>query len=327
MKLSTTVLWTCMSVAVIVLLGWLIIRATHKPLVASAIGSSYVFTCSENKTIKAVFFNDENPRVELTTNDNQKFSLPQAISASGARYANTDESIVFWNKGNTAILSENGVVTFSSCVTAGNSEQATTTPQTSTGTTGSVTTSPVFGNSSKETYTNSNYGFSITYPNTLNAQSTFGIFHELNQNDWRFGATTAKRGTPVVDIPVVEIENSSTNGEKKYPLFYTARVRVGVSNDIAQCYVTDDGYANQTVTNVTINGVVFKKFIFGDAAMMKYVNGASYRTVHNGKCYVIEQIQNGSIYRDETVVGGYTDTALAAIYAQTTPIVMSFKFK
>ncbi len=176
-----------------------------------------------------------------------------------------------------------------------------------------------------ETYANATHRFTISYPKDLTAQPTFGIFHALNQNDWRFGATLAKRGTPVVDIPVVQIDNTGST-KKNYPLFYTARVRVGVSTDTAQCYAKDDGYTTQTVTDITINGVAFKKFIFGDAAMQQYVRGASYRTIRNNTCYVIEQIENGSSYRDETYVGGYTDADLKDFYNKTTSIVMSFKF-
>jgi membrane-bound inhibitor of C-type lysozyme len=46
-------------------------------------------------------------------------SLPQAMSGSGARYANKDESFVFWNKGNTAFITEGaaGEETYSDCVT------------------------------------------------------------------------------------------------------------------------------------------------------------------------------------------------------------------
>jgi hypothetical protein len=216
-----------------------------------------------------------------------------------------------------------------------NGTQATSTPVTgttqgTTGTTSNGTGAPTgtTANSDsglKETYANGPHSFTIQYPKELNAQPTFGVFHALNNNDWRFGATSAKRGTPVVDIPVIQIDNTGST-KKNYPLFYTARVRVGVSTDTAQCYAKDDGYTMQTVTDVTINGVAFKKFVFGDAAMQQYVNGASYRTIHDNKCYVLEQIQNGSSYKDETLVGGYTDADLANFYAQTTPIVMSFKF-
>lgn len=40
-------------------------------------------------------------------------TLPQAISADGARYATADESIVFWNKGNSVLITQNGTTIFS----------------------------------------------------------------------------------------------------------------------------------------------------------------------------------------------------------------------
>jgi membrane-bound inhibitor of C-type lysozyme len=46
--------------------------------------------------------------------------LPQVISGSGARYANADESFVFWNKGDTAFITEgpddNDNMTYKDCV-------------------------------------------------------------------------------------------------------------------------------------------------------------------------------------------------------------------
>jgi len=44
--------------------------------------------------------------------------LPQARSGSGARYANGDESFVFWNKGDTAFIEEDGKTTYADCVTS-----------------------------------------------------------------------------------------------------------------------------------------------------------------------------------------------------------------
>jgi membrane-bound inhibitor of C-type lysozyme len=40
------------------------------------------------------------------------------LSGSGARYANKDESFVFWNKGDTAFITEgaSGEETYSDCV-------------------------------------------------------------------------------------------------------------------------------------------------------------------------------------------------------------------
>lgn len=74
-----------------------------------------VFNCSAKKSITAVFSPN---KVTLTLSDSRHITLLQALSASGARYATTDESFVFWNKGNTAFITENGATTFADCVTS-----------------------------------------------------------------------------------------------------------------------------------------------------------------------------------------------------------------
>ncbi len=71
------------------------------------------FTCKNNKIIYATFFNDN---VQLYLNDDRDFLLSQTISASGARYATEDESFVFWNKGNTAFIEEDGLITYENCI-------------------------------------------------------------------------------------------------------------------------------------------------------------------------------------------------------------------
>ena len=77
------------------------------------------FSCDEGKAIEAVFARNS---VQLTLSDGRSLILPQAISASGASYANTDGSFVFWNKGlparagDTAFIQENGVLTYKGCV-------------------------------------------------------------------------------------------------------------------------------------------------------------------------------------------------------------------
>jgi membrane-bound inhibitor of C-type lysozyme len=49
-----------------------------------------VFICPKNKNIHAVFY--KNRTVNLELSDGRKMVLPQVISGSGARYANSDES-------------------------------------------------------------------------------------------------------------------------------------------------------------------------------------------------------------------------------------------
>ena len=75
-----------------------------------------VFKCDGGKTIDATFYADS---VDLKLSDGRSMKVPQAMSASGARYANKDETFVFWNKGDTAFVTEgkDGKETFSGCVT------------------------------------------------------------------------------------------------------------------------------------------------------------------------------------------------------------------
>lgn len=70
------------------------------------------FTCADGKTLKAEFLQEN---VRLSLSDGRRLTLPKAPSASGARFANTDESFVFWNEGNTALIEENGTMTYQHC--------------------------------------------------------------------------------------------------------------------------------------------------------------------------------------------------------------------
>jgi putative hemolysin len=75
------------------------------------------FACKDGKSIDATFVNAPSSSVRLVLSDGRKMTLPQAMSASGARYANKDESFVFWNKGNTAFIEEKGKTTYDGCST------------------------------------------------------------------------------------------------------------------------------------------------------------------------------------------------------------------
>lgn len=78
-----------------------------------------VFNCADGKSITAEFDNTSD-QVNLTLSDGRVWTLPRAMSGSGARYANADESQVFWNKGDTAFIEENGQTTYDDCVTDSN---------------------------------------------------------------------------------------------------------------------------------------------------------------------------------------------------------------
>ena len=90
------------------------------------------YTCDAGKTIRAAYYDGstdvsdmssektsatQNPStpptpkgsVMLALSDGRTMTLNQTISADGARYADPQESFVFWNKGNGAMVIEKGV--------------------------------------------------------------------------------------------------------------------------------------------------------------------------------------------------------------------------
>jgi membrane-bound inhibitor of C-type lysozyme len=74
------------------------------------------FSCQGGRKIQAQFVTGARPSVTLTLSDGRHLILPQALSGSGARYANPDESVVFWNKGRTAFINEGSKQTYSGCL-------------------------------------------------------------------------------------------------------------------------------------------------------------------------------------------------------------------
>jgi membrane-bound inhibitor of C-type lysozyme len=77
------------------------------------------FACDGGKTITATFYAsasrpatgkggppEPGGSVHLELSDGRALDLPQTISASGARYADAAESVVFWNRGNGAFIVE-----------------------------------------------------------------------------------------------------------------------------------------------------------------------------------------------------------------------------
>lgn len=73
------------------------------------------YTCADDKTIAATYYAD---KVDLVLSDGRTMSLPQTMSGSGIRYADADESFVFWSKGDDAFATEGDdeKPTFADCV-------------------------------------------------------------------------------------------------------------------------------------------------------------------------------------------------------------------
>ena len=102
---------------------------SQKQNATSTLISQVSYLCDEEKTINASYYEgpsaaqpqpDEMPTptgsVDLVLSDGRSLTLPQAISASGTRYANSDESFIFLSKGSDAFILENNVQTYAGCV-------------------------------------------------------------------------------------------------------------------------------------------------------------------------------------------------------------------
>ncbi|MEI8130184.1 MAG: MliC family protein [bacterium] len=104
--------------------GYLLRRHVNAP-VPKALNQnpSYTFMCPDQKSITATFHLPDDASVDVALSDGRTMNLPHAVSASGARYVNADESFVFWNKGTSAFIEENGKTTYDGCVTSAPNNQ------------------------------------------------------------------------------------------------------------------------------------------------------------------------------------------------------------
>jgi len=120
----STVTWYSQALALVLFVGvfalgyWLgnrsgEIREQEPAQVQFPVDVSYA--CAEGKGIIAIY---EEESVSLKLSDGRDLTLPQVISASGIRYANEDESFIFWSKGETAFVVEDEVTTYAECVEA-----------------------------------------------------------------------------------------------------------------------------------------------------------------------------------------------------------------
>jgi len=96
-------------------LGGLYKEAKIKSITESGIPGiiSAKFYCEDGQIISTTFFKDG---AKIIMGNGENLNLLRTISGSGARYANQDESFVFWNKGDTAFIERNGKQILKSCI-------------------------------------------------------------------------------------------------------------------------------------------------------------------------------------------------------------------
>jgi membrane-bound inhibitor of C-type lysozyme len=93
---------------------------SNEPVQTATLINTVLYSCNGGKTINTAYYQGENKppagpdmppipggSVVLNLSDGRNMTLNQTISADGARYANPDESFVFWSKGEGALVLEN----------------------------------------------------------------------------------------------------------------------------------------------------------------------------------------------------------------------------
>lgn len=103
--------------------AWKLISSKAAPL------ASVTYSCDQDRTIDATYYSGEaratapgempqpGGSVVVSIDGAPAVTLKQTVSADGARYANADESLVFWNKGDQALIMRNNAMdlTYTNC--------------------------------------------------------------------------------------------------------------------------------------------------------------------------------------------------------------------
>ncbi|HWH07098.1 MAG TPA: hypothetical protein VNU47_01050 [Candidatus Paceibacterota bacterium] len=171
-------------------------------------------------------------------------------------------------------------------------------------------------------YTNGEHGILLTYPNGAIVSEMFDA-PNLPQT-WRMHALPDAAGAPIVSITTYQTQN-----EQSYPRHYRTLVRIGSSSDpreVAACEQPRAEQGETILSDKVIGDRTFKVFSFGDAAMMQYVSGTSYRAVRNDTCIAIEAIRAGSTYREEATEQDIPEATLEAEFRALDAIVESVRF-
>ncbi len=161
-------------------------------------------------------------------------------------------------------------------------------------------------------YTNTTYGFSISYPNNFTATSTFASSYLL-PTYWNIYSTEGSGDQ------VVAIEYPGSNN------ILSSEIRIGVSDEPDQVKACDKFDQNVTTSSHAINGEEFYVGTESDAAMSHFSHTESYRVIHNDMCFAIDLVTFGTnpeVYSPPKTVPFDQKTAQAALEQ----VVDSFTF-
>jgi hypothetical protein len=144
-------------------------------------------------------------------------------------------------------------------------------------------------------YQNKDYGFAISYPESLKIQKLFNSAYFIGRS-WSVnnGDNTVLQHS-LVEITLQDMKGSDKNSDGYY---YQASVRVGVSSaaaDLANCEKpTNNIFSNSKDKQVQLDKHPFSVFTFTEAGMSQFGSGMIYRARVKNLCYSIEFIEAGT---------------------------------
>jgi hypothetical protein len=179
---------------------------------------------------------------------------------------------------------------------------------------------------SLQTYTNSQYGFSLQYPSNVQLNTTPASLQSPAANI-NAGTRLAVFG-PVQKSFTVTEPGWGTNGV----VTIDGSVYAGVSSnttDVANCMIAPSGpeIAAIDVTNETMNGIHFLSYTMAQPATGMEEDDGFYTTVHDDVCYSIfssiDGIESGHL---NTADAAANDSVTAQLQSELDSISQSFRF-
>ena len=182
--------------------------------------STVAYSCDQNKVLVAQYYDGTSSvaangmplpggHVVLTLNDGSMMNLAQTVSADGTRYANADESFIFWGKGNTAFVQQGDTQTYTGCIA-----QSSKRP----------------GEQSWKAYASSSLGFSILYPQNYTVDTSYvyqalGPGKDIKGVKFTIPASMAV-GTNLSSDSGVSVEEATSTAACSASLFVSAGTKV-----------------------------------------------------------------------------------------------------
>jgi len=225
-----------------------------------------MYACDAGKTIAATYYegaassapaNANTPpvpdgSVALVLSDGRTETLPQTISGSGIRYANADESLVFWSEGNTAFITEGA--------STGGAQNQTYS--------GCIALSNISGQESWNTFASSTLGYSVRYPAGYMLDTSY-VYQALGPGKNIDGI---KLTIPATEATGTNLSSDSGVSVEELP---------NVSSCTADLFLGDQIGTTSTVTD---NGVQYSYATGNDAGAGNLYNEAVYALPGTSPC-------------------------------------------